>query len=52
MTVALLSVAIAPDSQISVWLDFIGSLIVALYLVWCGIQTIYESFRAKGVQPQ
>lgn len=52
VTLALLSVVIAPASQISVWLDFIGSLIVALYLVWCGLQTIYESFRAKGVQPQ
>jgi len=42
VTVALLSVVIAPGSQISIWLDFIGSLIVAAYLIWCGIQTIYE----------
>lgn len=52
VTLALLSVVIAPASQVSLWLDFIGSLIVALYLIWCGIQTIYESFRAKGVQPR
>lgn len=51
VTIALLSVVIAPASRVSVWLDFIGSLIVALYLVWCGIQTIYESFRGKGRQP-
>lgn len=43
VTIALLSVAVAPDSQISVWLDFVGSLIVALYLIWCGIRTIWEA---------
>lgn len=45
VTIALLSVAIAPGSLLSVRLDFIGSIIVALYLIWCGIQTIYESAR-------
>lgn len=45
VTIALLSVAIAPGSLLSVRLDFIGSIIVALYLIWCGIQTIYESSR-------
>jgi len=43
VTVALLSVVIMPASKLSIWLDFIGSLIVAAYLIWCGIQTIYES---------
>jgi divalent metal cation (Fe/Co/Zn/Cd) transporter len=43
VTAALLSVVIAPASRISIWLDFIGSLIVAAYLVSCGVQTIYES---------
>lgn len=47
VTVALLSVVIAPGSQISIWLDFIGSLIVAAYLIWCGIQTIYEVFAKQ-----
>ena len=42
VTIALLSVAIAPAAQISFWLDFIGSLIVAGYLVWCGMRTICE----------
>ncbi|MBR2132119.1 MAG: cation transporter [Oscillospiraceae bacterium] len=45
VTIALLSVAIAPMSSISFWLDFAGSLIVALYLIRCGIQTIQESVK-------
>ena len=47
VTIALLSVVIAPATQISFYLDFIGSLIVAVYLIWCGIRTIYETFNAK-----
>ena len=47
VTVALLSVVIAPGSPVSDWLDFIGSLIVALYLIWCGIQTIREALSPK-----
>lgn len=43
VTAALLSVAIAPASQVSIYLDFIGSLIVAVYLIWCGIRTIFEA---------
>ena len=46
VTVALLSVALMPKSEISYYIDLIGSVIVALYLMWCGIKTIYE--RAKG----
>ena len=42
VTVALLSVLIAPQSMVSHWLDLVGSLIVAVYLVWCGIKTICE----------
>ena len=42
VTVALLSVLIAPKSTISYWLDLIGSVIVAVYLVFCGVQTIAE----------
>ena len=48
VTIALLSVVIAPCTQISYWMDFIGSLIVACYLVWCGIQTIYEAVSKKA----
>ena len=42
VTVALLSVLIAPKSIVSYWLDLIGSIIVALYLFWCGVKTICE----------
>ena len=45
VTVALLAVAIAPEAALSVWLDFIGSIIVAVYLIWCGIRTVWESLR-------
>ena len=47
VTIALLSVVIAPASTVSYWLDFIGSLIVAVYLIWCGVRTIYEELRQK-----
>lgn len=43
VTIALLSVVVAPGSPVSYWLDFIGSLIVAVYLVCCGVQTIFEA---------
>lgn len=46
VTMALLSIVIAPNSPISSALDVVGSLIVALYLMWCGVRTIYEA-RAK-----
>ena len=42
VTIALLSVLIAPGTAVSYWLDFAGSLIVAIYLIWCGVRTIYE----------
>ena len=47
VTIALLSVAVAPASQLSVCLDFFGSMIVALYLIWCGVKTIWESVRQR-----
>lgn len=46
VTIALLSVAIAPTSPVSLWLDFIGSLIVAIYLIYCGLKTIWKQSRA------
>lgn len=42
VTIALLSVALMPQSPVSYWLDLIGSMIVAVYLIFCGIQTIRE----------
>ena len=44
---ALLSVLIAPQSAVSYWLDLIGSMIVAFYLIWCGVQTIIEELKQK-----
>lgn len=48
VTIALLSVLIAPGTQASYWLDFIGSIIVAVYLIWCGIRTVYETATEKN----
>lgn len=45
VTVALLSVLILPGSPVSYWLDFIGSLIVAVYLIYSGVQVILESVK-------
>ena len=45
VTIALLSVALLPNSPLSYYLDLIGSVIVALYLIWCGIQTIAERLK-------
>ena len=42
VTLALLSVLIAPQSTFSYYFDLIGSVIVAAYLVFCGAQTIRE----------
>ena len=46
VTVALLSVVLAPHSPVSWWLDLIGSIIVAVYLILCGIQTIREGLAS------
>ena len=46
VTVALLSVVVAPVSSLSIWLDSIGSIIVAVYLVWCGARTIFEGITS------
>ncbi len=45
VTAALLSVTLAPASPVSAWLDLIGSVTVALYLVWCGGRTVWENTR-------
>lgn len=47
VTIALLSVVLFPGSTLSYYLDLIGSVIVALYLIWCGIQTISERLKQK-----
>lgn len=43
VTTALTIVAIYPESVAAVYFDKIGSIIVAIYLAWCGIKTIKES---------
>lgn len=47
VTTALLSVAIAPASPVSACMDFVGSIIVAAYLIWCGIRTIWENLPSR-----
>lgn len=47
VTIALLSVAVFPEATVSYYLDLIGSIVVALYLIWCGIQTIIERLKQK-----
>jgi len=42
VSIALLSVVLFASSSISFYLDLIGSVIVALYLVWCGLKTVLE----------
>ena len=49
VTVALLSVALFPAAKVSFYLDFIGSVVVALYLIWCGIRTIAEGCGKQEV---
>lgn len=47
VTIALLSVLILPGSPVSYWLDFVGSLIVAVYLISCGVQTVLEAMKQR-----
>lgn len=42
VTLTLAVVTFFPGSAVSVWLDTIGSVIVASYLVWCSFKTIRE----------
>ena len=45
VTAALTAVLVLPMSAVSYWLDLIGSLVVAAYLVWCGAKTVLEVRR-------
>lgn len=42
VTLALLSVVFMPGTVFSYYVDKIGSVIVATYLIWCGVDTIRE----------
>ena len=46
VTAALTTVALFPASPAAGWIDLIGSVIVAVYLIWCGIQTIREQKKS------
>lgn len=48
VTLALLAVAVAPASPVSAALDFGGSIIVAAYLIWCGIRTVWEAVKGTN----
>lgn len=52
VTIALLSVVIAPGTEASHYLDLIGSVVVALYLIWCGIRTIMQTRQNQMRQKQ
>ena len=43
VTIALVAVLVSPEALVSYWFDLMGSLIVAGYLIWCGLKTIYEA---------
>ena len=45
VTAALLTVAVAPGSVAAEVLDVVGSVIVALYLIWCGVRTVWETSK-------
>ena len=45
VTLALLSVLLFPGTQFACYFDLIGSVIVAVYLVFCGVQTIRERLK-------
>lgn len=47
VTAALLSVALFPQSAVSYYLDKIGSVVVAFYLIMTGVKTIRERLAAK-----
>ena len=42
VVIALTSVLVFPGTKASFWLDRIGSMLVALYMIRCGIMTIME----------
>ncbi len=43
VTIALAAIALFPASQAAVWLDLVGTIVVAVYLIYCGVKTVRES---------
>ena len=52
VTAALLSVLIFPNSLFSYYMDFAGSIVVALYLIYCGLKTAIEAIQRKTSDAQ
>ena len=50
VSAALLSVLLLPDAAVSHWLDLGGSVVVAVYLIRCGVQTVAEGLRKTSVE--
>ncbi len=46
VTLALATVLLLPGSSAAAVLDTLGSVVVALYLLWCGVKTLRESASA------
>lgn len=47
VTVALSSILLFPGTSVSAWLDKIGSVIVAVYLIYCGVTTLREHWNKQ-----
>jgi len=52
VTIALGTVALFPASSAAYYLDLIGSVIVAVYLIWCGVKTIRENGTQNRMQSE
>ena len=50
VTAALAAVLLFPGTEASRWLDRVGSLLVSLYLIRCGIKTILEQRAVSSQQ--
>lgn len=47
VTIALIVVLVAPGSETAFWFDLVGSVIVALYLIWSGMKTVAEAIKGR-----
>jgi len=45
VTAALLTVALLPGTRAAALVDMLGSAMVAVYLIYCGVRTILESYK-------
>ena len=50
VTTALLVVMFLPGSDVAFYFDRIGSVVVSLYLIWCGCKTVAEQGRKKSIR--